>query len=95
MCEICRQTPCHNMCPNAEEQPVVGTCSVCGDDIYAGEYFFEITEDKRVHKSCAGDLVPEELFDLWGIDIHHPMRQSDIDAEKMLNAFGLYQTEVN
>lgn len=26
MCEICRQHPCANMCPNADEPKVVGEC---------------------------------------------------------------------
>ena len=33
MCEICRQTPCHPRCPNADEPKIIGHC----DNVNCGE----------------------------------------------------------
>lgn len=36
MCEICKQTPCHNMCPNADRREAV-TCCKCGSEWFPEE----------------------------------------------------------
>lgn len=45
MCDICRQTPCASMCPNAPEPSVFARCSECGAKIYDGEDYYEIINE--------------------------------------------------
>ena len=40
MCEMCRQTPCHSACPNAEEEKPVLYCDECKKPIYAGDTYY-------------------------------------------------------
>ena len=42
MCDICLRTPCDPRCPNAPEPPSVFVCSGCGDNIYDGDFYWEI-----------------------------------------------------
>lgn len=41
MCDVCRQTPCHPRCPNAEI-PIFDLCEKCGAKIYDGDDYFEV-----------------------------------------------------
>lgn len=45
MCDICRQTPCASLCPNAPEPSVFTRCSECGDKIYDGDVYYEIINE--------------------------------------------------
>lgn len=47
MCEICRQTPCHNMCPNADEPKIIGHCDNvnCGEPLREDYTFFTDNDD--------------------------------------------------
>lgn len=45
MCEICRQTPCHNRCPYAPEPQVAYRCWQCGNEIYEGEDLYIINDE--------------------------------------------------
>lgn len=54
MCEICRQTPCHNMCPNANPPEV--TCCKCGNVYYEEEESSEYIEFR------GGDIVCNECL---------------------------------
>ena len=89
MCDICRQTPCHNMCPNAALKKVVGTCSVCGGDIIEGDYIFQVTDDKAIHADCVQGFTPEEVFSLMNISPSQTFRNSDIDGSTFLEMFGI------
>ena len=33
MCEVCRNTPCNPMCPNAPQVLVMGHCRACNSDM--------------------------------------------------------------
>lgn len=50
MCELCLQTPCDERCPNAPLPKVVFICSGCGDDIYDGEYYWDILGEQFCEK---------------------------------------------
>lgn len=54
MCEICRQTPCHNMCPNAE-LPEEVTCCKCKN------VFFRREKEEYIEFRC-GDIVCNECL---------------------------------
>jgi hypothetical protein len=90
MCEYCRTSPCPPPCPNATPRRVVGVCSVCKEEVVVGEKFFQLSDDELVHKDCARDLAPEEIFTLTNTNPASPFRHSDIDAEMFLNAFDIY-----
>ncbi len=88
MCEICRQTPCHNMCPNAEPKKIVGICSVCGGDIIEGDLIYQVTDDEAIHADCVQGFTPEEVFSLMNISPSQTFRNSDIDGNVFFEAFG-------
>ena len=54
MCEICRQTPCHNMCPNAEPPEEV-TCCKCKNVLFRRE------KEEYIEFRC-GDIVCNECL---------------------------------
>ena len=89
MCEICRQTPCHNMCPNAEQKKAVGTCSVCGGEIIEGDSIFRVADDEAIHADCVQGFTPEEVFSLMNISPSQTFRNSDIDGSVFLEIFGI------
>lgn len=45
MCDICRQTPCAGMCPNAPEPTVFARCSNCGIKILDGDDYYDINDE--------------------------------------------------
>lgn len=65
MCDICRQTPCHPMCPNAEDPEPVLTCSVCGEGLHEGDEYYDGPEG-AVCPSCLHDMDGVEVLQLIG-----------------------------
>ena len=90
MCEICRQTPCHNMCPNyIDTRQVIGTCSVCGQEILTGDEIYQITEIEAIHEKCVQGFTPEEVFGLLDIEPSQTFRNSDMDGSVFFELFGI------
>ena len=50
MCEICRQTPCHPRCPNADDDSLY-ECDICHGGIYEGDTMYCL-DDKRICQDC-------------------------------------------
>lgn len=60
MCDICRRNPCSKHCPNNTKKPLL-VCDSCGDDIFEGEHFFEVTvEGYQTFNIC------EDCMDSFG-----------------------------
>jgi hypothetical protein len=57
MCEICRQNPCHYMCPNAEPRKMVHCCK-CD-----GEFFPEETSEYLTFNN--GDIVCNDCLRVY------------------------------
>lgn len=94
MCEMCRQTPCHNMCPNAENaKRVVGYCSVCKQGIFDGDEIYQVADDEAIHADCVQGFTPEEVFTLCEIDPSQTFRNSDIEGSVFLELFGIRKEE--
>lgn len=54
MCEICRQSPCHNMCPNATPPKVIGRCDQCDCELTEDCTFFtDNASNMFCSKECA------------------------------------------
>ena len=51
MCTECRQTPCHPLCPNADEPKPIYRCSWCNGKIYFDDDYYEI-EDCIICEDC-------------------------------------------
>lgn len=51
MCSECRQYPCHPMCPNADEPPIVCECEICGQGICAGDTKYVI-DGSNICEDC-------------------------------------------
>ena len=86
MCKICRQHPCHNMCPNAVAPPAVGKCAICGEDIYKGDEIYT-NGDEAVHADCRKGYTVEELLSLNDLNVTDPIRYAD-EPDRILTAFG-------
>ena len=56
MCEICRQTPCPEMCPNADPPKVIGYCDQCDCAITADNIYFTDNSDNTF---CSDDCAME------------------------------------
>lgn len=65
MCDICKQTPCIGRCPNAPDAPVVYTCDICGESIFAGDYFYEM-DGIQYHENCFEDDAIKILINECG-----------------------------
>ena len=90
MCLECRQHPCHNMCPNAEDKRrVIGYCSVCHGEITEGDEIYQVADDEAIHADCVQGFTPEEVFTLLSIDPAQTFRNSDIDGSVFLELFGI------
>lgn len=66
MCEFCRQAPCDNRCPNAEnpELIIMGMCDRCQDYIYLNNtYWTDFDGNKFCSRDCA-----EEYYGLQEVD---------------------------
>ena len=66
MCEICRQSPCDNRCPNAPDRilTVIGVCENCGDYLYSDNTFWR---DNDCNRFCSKDCV-EEFYGIEEVD---------------------------
>lgn len=62
MCEICKQSHCHNMCPNADPPEEV-TCCKCGNNFYINETdeFIEFKNGDIVCNDCLRDYCKENF----------------------------------
>ncbi len=66
MCEMCRRSPCHPRCPNADPPKVIGQCVQCGQDLTADyTYYSDADGNLYCSKECALDYigVTEEEYD--------------------------------
>ena len=66
MCNECRQTVCHPLCPNATEPKVMGRCAKCGDDLREDYVYYT---DNENNKFCSDDCAMEYhgiKFKEWG-----------------------------
>ena len=66
MCLVCRQHPCHPMCPNAPEPKPVMFCSECGEGIYSGDDYYDIGDGLGICKECIEAKSTLELMELFG-----------------------------
>ena len=90
MCNLCYQSPCHNMCPNySDDRRIIGTCLVCGQEIRENDYIRQITDDESIHETCVQGFTPKEIFSLLKINPTHSFRNSDIDGSTFLELFGI------
>lgn len=60
MCELCRQTPCHSRCPNADEPPIVTRCLKCHEPIREGDDYYDIEGDAFCEECIAKFLKVAE-----------------------------------
>lgn len=65
MCELCRQYPCHPLCPNAPEPKLVKECCKCDEGIYQGDEYLS-TPDGFICKDCLEDLSVDEWLEIMG-----------------------------
>lgn len=90
MCEYCLQSKCPPPCPNFEsENRVVGTCSVCGQEIYDNEYVYRVSDDEAIHCDCAERFTLEEIFDLQDINVDRPVLSTGVSIRELYNAVGV------
>lgn len=62
MCEICRQTPHHPLCPYAPEPQSVFVCSGCDRDIFEGEFYYDILGEQFCD-DCIEKAKKEAVYD--------------------------------
>ena len=58
MCELCQHHPCITRCPNYEEKPVC-CCDICGEDIFAGDVYYEIKVEGFVTQNICEDCIED------------------------------------
>ena len=66
MCDVCRQTPCPPMCPNADAPKVIGHCDHCEAELLADTTFFiDYADNTFCSETCALAFygVREEEYD--------------------------------
>lgn len=68
MCDICRRTPCHPRCPNAEEKVTEFVCFYCDEPIEFGEEFLKSDVGNTVHAECFSSMDREDVFRFFGED---------------------------
>lgn len=68
MCEICRQIPCHYMCPNYEPPRPKHYCYICRKGIYCGEEYIENENGEYVHWDCVSG---RDLVEFLGFEIKY------------------------
>ena len=86
MCLVCRCTPCAALCPNAEPNESIGTCAICGEPIYSGDWI-STNGKEAVHSDCRSGLTIEELLEFEGMEVSDPIRYAS-DPDMILKAFG-------
>lgn len=52
MCDLCRQNPCHTLCPNYCAKKAAYCCSYCGMGIYEGEEYIVNDGGEYRHSDC-------------------------------------------
>lgn len=57
MCQICRQTPCNQQCPNAVAK-VAHNCTMCDEEIYTGDTYYDLN-GKPICESCIDEARME------------------------------------
>lgn len=65
MCSVCRQYPCHPMCPNAPEPTPIYECTKCGYGIFEGEKYFD-SPDGYICEECMEEMSSKEILELLG-----------------------------
>lgn len=65
MCEYCRQFTCPAGCPNAEVK-AVAVCEKCGDDIVAGEGYYEYFGN-HYHEDCFEEVAVNLLLETGAV----------------------------
>jgi hypothetical protein len=58
MCDLCQHYPCATNCPNYEEKPVC-CCDKCGEDIFAGDIFYEIKIEGFLTQNLCEDCIED------------------------------------
>ena len=69
MCEICRNNPCIQGCPNYVPPLAEHYCDVCGDGIYEGEEYIVNDEGKYMHFECVQGI--RGLLEWLGYDVRY------------------------
>lgn len=70
MCEICRQHPCANTCPNADQPEVIGTCAYCEEEICEDEAYYTVTADGRhYHYDCLFNVAEQMLIEAGIVEL--------------------------
>lgn len=62
MCDICLKRPCDPRCPNAPEPPSVFVCSGCGDNIYDGDWYWDIMGEQWC-EDCMEEAKKVAVYD--------------------------------
>lgn len=62
MCDICLKRPCDPRCPNAPEPPSVFVCSGCGDNIYDGDWYWDIMGEQWC-EDCMEEAKKVAMYD--------------------------------
>ncbi|MBQ3588974.1 MAG: hypothetical protein II980_00845 [Clostridia bacterium] len=65
MCYICKQTPCHQACPDFENSSF-DICAECGSYICQGQEFYELKGNKY-HEECISMLTSTDILDVLKI----------------------------
>lgn len=52
MCELCKMSPCHDMCPNHKMPKASFYCSICDYGIYSGDYYIRNNNNRYAHLEC-------------------------------------------
>lgn len=65
MCDMCRMTPCHPRCPNAQEPKKEYECCICGYGLFKGDKYLYGLEG-YVCKECLDDMTSGELLEMLG-----------------------------
>lgn len=67
LCEICKQTPCHSLCPNYIPKHTNCYCSSCGQEICDGEEYIENPDGEYMHFDCFRSI--RSLLEWLGYEI--------------------------
>lgn len=67
MCEVCKNYPCLNRCPNHMPQKTLYYCSICNDGIQNGEEYIENGNGEFAHYECVD--YAKKMAEFLGYDI--------------------------
>jgi len=65
MCLECLRTPCDVRCPNASEPKALRSCTICGEEIYEGDKYFE-SDEGPMCEECMEEKSYEEILSIFG-----------------------------